>query len=310
MATDKSPEKRIKRTKQLDAYIDQCRVKPGNKFRLEKHDPAWAGEKDLPKAERKKFAEKLLSQDVSDLAEAQELLYAADSWSVLLIFQAMDAAGKDGTIRHVMSGVNPQGCQVYSFKHPSAEELDHTFLWRCMKALPERGRIGIFNRSYYEEVLIVRVHPEVLASQRIPGAKANKELWEERYEDINNFEHHLARNGTAIVKFFLNVSKDEQKKRFLERIENDEKHWKFSASDVAERGHWDDYMQAYEKMLGATSTAWAPWYVIPADHKWVSRALVANIITSTIKKLDLKYPTPTPEAIKRIKDAKKSLTKE
>src|SRR3954451_9892546 len=207
--------------------LDAVRVAPGKKFRLKDHDPSWAGDKDVPKAERKEFASKVLSEDVTALAEAQEMLYADDSWSLLVIFQAMDAAGKDSTIKHVMSGVNPQGCQVSSFKHPSAEELDHTFLWRCTKALPERGRIGIFNRSYYEEVLIVKVHPELVTAQHIPGADPeDKKFWEHRYNDINAFEKHLTRNGTAIVKFFLYVSKDEQKKRFLERIENPAKHWK------------------------------------------------------------------------------------
>ena len=309
-ANKSDTKKEAKRQRQLSQFVETCRVKPGKKFRLADHDPAWAGDPAQPKEERKAFAQKLLSEDVSELAEAQELLYAADSWSVLLIFQAMDAAGKDSTIRHVMSGVNPQGCQVYSFKHPSPEELDHNFLWRCMKALPERGRIGIFNRSYYEEVLIVRVHPELLKAQRIPGAAPTKELWRARYEDINHFERHLARNGTAILKFFLNVSKDEQKKRFLERIDNPVKHWKFSASDCAERDHWDDYMRAYEKMLAATSTDWAPWYVIPADRKWVSRAMVASILVRTIRGLNLKYPTPTPEAIERLKEARRKLASE
>jgi PPK2 family polyphosphate:nucleotide phosphotransferase len=302
--------KESKREHRLTEFVENCRVPPGEKFRLSDHDPAWAGNPKQPKEARKAAAQKLLSQDVTQLAEAQELLYAADTWSVLLVFQAMDAAGKDGTIRHVMSGVNPQGCQVYSFKQPSSEELDHNFLWRCMKALPERGRIGIFNRSYYEEVLIVRVHPEFLARQRLPDAKPSKEFWQSRYEDINHFEQHLSRNGTTVLKFFLNVSKDEQRKRFLERIENAEKHWKFSAGDVAEREYWDDYMRAYEKMLGATSTPWAPWYVIPADHKWVSRALVANIICRAIRGLDLKYPKPTPEAVKRIKDARRKLMRD
>src|SRR5262245_36491397 len=200
--------------------LDAVRVKPGKRFRLKDHDPAWAGDKDRPKKERKEAAQKFLSEDVAALAEAQDLLYAADTYAILLIFQAMDAAGKDGTIKHVMSGVNPQGCQVYSFKHPSAEELDHDFLWRCNKALPERGRIGIFNRSYYEEVLIVRVHPEIVASERIPNGKPGQKLWQARYEDINCFEKHLYRNGTIILKFFLNVSKEEQRRRFLERIKD------------------------------------------------------------------------------------------
>jgi PPK2 family polyphosphate:nucleotide phosphotransferase len=288
--------------------IQKFRIQPGAKFRLKDHDPGWDGDDKVPKAQRKKLAEELLTQDVSALAEAQELLYADDSWSLLVIFQAMDAAGKDGTIKHVMSGVNPQGCQVYSFKHPSAEELDHTFLWRCMKALPERGRIGIFNRSYYEEVLIVKVHPEMIGAQRIPGAEAkSNKFWEHRYDDINEFERHLTRNGTAIVKFFLNVSKVEQKQRFLDRINEPEKHWKFSAGDVAEREHWDAYMKAYEECISATSTKSAPWYVIPADHKWVSRALVAAILTDTIRSLDLKWPKVSEAQKKAIEQAKKKL---
>jgi len=291
--------------------IEMFRVAPGTKVRLKDFDPAWAGDGDVPKAKRREFAEKILTQDVSALAEAQEMLYADDSWSLLVIFQAMDAAGKDGTIKHVMSGINPQGCQVYSFKHPSAEELDHDFLWRCNKALPERGRIGIFNRSYYEEVLIVKVHPELIAAQRIPGADGkDKKFWECRYEEINAFERHLTLSGTAIVKFYLNVSRDEQRERFLERINNPAKHWKFSAGDVAEREYWDDYMQAYEECLAATSTKAAPWYVIPADHKWVSRALVAAILTETIKSLDLKWPKVTDEQKRAIKEAKLKLESE
>jgi len=291
--------------------IERFRVLPGKKLKLKDYDPAWTGDGDMPKAKRKELAAELLSQDVSDLATAQELLYADDSWSLLVIFQAMDAAGKDGTIKHVMSGINPQGCQVYSFKHPSAEELDHDFLWRCTKALPERGRIGIFNRSYYEEVLIVKVHPELVSAQRIPNADPDKEkFWEQRYDDINAFERHLTRNGTAIVKFFLHVSPEEQQKRFLERINNPAKHWKFAASDVRERGFWDDYMRAYEECLSATSTKSAPWYVIPADHKWVTRALVAAILTETIKSLDLKWPKVTDEQKRAIKEAKLKLEKE
>lgn len=298
------------RPKLIEQISESCRVQAGKRFRLADHDPAWAGNPEVPKAQRKEFAEKLLSQDVSELAEMQELLYAADSWSVLVIFQAMDAAGKDGTIRHVMSGVNPQGCQVYSFKHPSAEELDHDFLWRCAKCLPERGRIGIFNRSYYEEVLIIRVHPELLAAQRIPNVKAGEKLWEDRFASINNFERHLARNGTTIVKIFLNLSKEQQRSRFLERINNVEKHWKFSASDLAERAYWDDYMEAYEAMLGATSTEWAPWYVVPADHKWVSRAIVANILTSTIRNLKLNYPITSAAEELKIEQARLQLLAE
>ena len=290
--------------------IEKFRVPPGKQFRLKDYDPEWAGDEQVSKAERKKRAESILSEDVTELAEAQELLYASDTWSVLLIFQAMDAAGKDGTIKYVMSGVNPQGCQVYSFKHPSAEELDHNFLWRCMRALPERGRIGIFNRSYYEDVLIVKVHPELLAAQRIPGARPSKEFWKDRYDDINDFERHLSRNGTLILKFFLHVSKEEQRKRFLARIDDKDKHWKFSTSDVAERGFWDKYMQAYEDALGATSTEWAPWYVVPADHKWVSRALVAAIVTDAIDALDLRYPEVTAARLREIAEARKLLEKE
>ena len=291
--------------------LKMFRVAPGEKFRLKDHDPAWDGDDDVPKAERKEFAEKILSQDVAALAKAQELLYADDSWSLLVIFQALDAAGKDGTIKHVMSGVNPQGVQVHSFKQPSTEELDHNFLWRCMKVLPERGRIGIFNRSYYEEVLIVRVHPELVAGQRIPGADpSEKNFWLERYDDINAFERHLARNGTTIVKFFLNVSKEEQRRRFLSRIDEPEKHWKFSGGDVREREYWDDYQKAYEECLNATSTKYAPWYVIPADRKWVTRALVAVILTETINGLDLKWPTVSPEQKKSIVAAKKQLEAE
>lgn len=290
--------------------IDWCRVDPGEKLRLKDFDPAYAGDKKIPKEKRKKLAEEVLSQDLTALAKAQELLYAADTWSILLIFQAMDAAGKDGTIKHVMSGVNPQGCQVFSFKHPSAEELDHTFLWRCMKVVPERGRIGIFNRSYYEEVLIVKVHPELIAAQRIPECRPSKQFWEARYEDIVNFERHLTRNGTVILKFFLNVSKEEQRKRFLERLDDPQKHWKFSAGDLGERKYWDDYLAAYEECLAATSTKFAPWYIVPADHKWATRAIVAKIITSRIESLDLRYPEVTPQMKQQIAESKRQLEEE
>lgn len=294
----------------VEKIVDRCLVRPGRKVKLTDFDPSWAGDPKLPKAERKAFARQVLSEDVSELAQAQELLYASDTWALLVIFQALDAAGKDGTIKHVMSGVNPQGCQVFSFKHPSAEELDHNFLWRQMKALPERGRIGIFNRSYYEEVLIIRVHPELLASQRIPGAEPGRRFWAERYEDINHFERHLVRNGTAIVKFFLNVSYDEQRERFLERLERPEKHWKFSTSDLAERQYWNDYQEAYADCLSETSTEWAPWYVIPADHKWVTRALVAAVLSRTIKSLDLKYPEVGPDKLREIEAARAQLLAE
>jgi PPK2 family polyphosphate:nucleotide phosphotransferase len=294
----------------LDDILEMIRVKPGRKFRLTDHDPAWAGDGDISKKDRKAFAKKLLTEDVSALAKAQDLLYASDTYAVLLIFQAMDAAGKDSTIKHVMSGVNPQGCQVFSFKHPSNEELDHNFMWRYTKALPERGRIGIFNRSYYEEVLVVKVHPEILANQRIPGVKPSKDAWQARYDDINNFERHLTQNGTVILKFFLNLSKDEQRKRFLERLEDPNKHWKFSDSDMKERGYWDDYMAAYEDCIRETSTDWAPWHVIPADYKWVSRAMVAHIVASTIKSLDLHYPDVSLAKEKLIAQARKELERD
>jgi PPK2 family polyphosphate:nucleotide phosphotransferase len=291
--------------------IDMFRVPAGKKFRLKDYDPAWDGDDSIPKVKRKEMAGEILTQDVSALSEAQEKLYASDSWSLLVIFQAMDAAGKDSTIKHVMSGINPQGCQVYSFKQPSSEELDHNFLWRCMRALPERGRIGIFNRSYYEEVLVVRVHPELVAKARIPGVtKADKQFWEHRYEDINHFEEHLTRNGTAIVKFFMYVSKEKQRDRFLDRINEPSKHWKFSASDVKERAHWNDYMAAYEACIGATSTRSAPWYVIPADYKWVSRALVAAVLTDTLNSLGLKWPKVSEAQKREIAESKIKLEAE
>jgi PPK2 family polyphosphate:nucleotide phosphotransferase len=293
--------------KTIEELITKCRVPAGQRVKLGDHDPGWAGDERLPKDDRKRRAKKILSDDTTALCAAQELLYASDSYAILLIFQAMDAAGKDGTIKHVMSGVNPQGVQVFSFKQPSSEELDHDFLWRCSKALPERGRIGIFNRSYYEEVLVVRVHPELLQAQRIPGAKPEPSLWNSRYDTINHFEHHLARNGTVILKFFLHVSKDEQRQRFLDRLDDPTKHWKFSPADLAERAFWDDYMAAYEDALSATSTKWAPWYIVPADRKWVSRALVASIVARTIQGLDLHYPEVTPEKLQQIEEAKTTL---
>jgi PPK2 family polyphosphate:nucleotide phosphotransferase len=294
----------------LRDIIDSCHVKAGKKFKLKDHDPAWAGDPNVPKKERKEFAENSLTEDIAELAKAQDLLYASDTWSLLIVLQAMDAAGKDGIIKHVMSGVNPQGCQIYSFKQPSHEELDHNFLWRNMVRLPERGKIGIFNRSYYEEVLVVKVHPEYLAAQRIPDAKVNGDFWKARYEDINNFEQHLSRNGTRILKFYLNLSKEEQRDRFLARINTPDKHWKISPSDISERKFWDDYMQAFEDCIEATSTEWAPWYVIPADHKWVSRALVARILTNEIESLNLKYPEVGPAKMKDIEAAKKQLEAE
>jgi len=265
--------------------IDKYRVESGKKVSLKDYDT-----RDTGSYKDKADAAEDLQKDVEHLAELQDVLYAQNSRSLLLIFQAMDAAGKDSVIKHVMSGINPQGCQVYSFKSPSAEELDHDFLWRCLKALPERGRIGIFNRSYYEEVLVVRVHPEFLKGQRLPEKTMEDSIWKHRYEDINAVERYLERNGVTILKFFLHVSKKEQKERFLERIEMPEKNWKFSVADVKERGFWKDYMDAYEEMLEKTSTAWAPWYVIPADRKWYTRALVAEIINSTLESMNLSYP--------------------
>jgi len=294
----------------VDKIAKQFRVHPGGTFRLADHDPAWAGDEDIPEKKRREAAEELLAADVEDLARMQELLWAADTWSVLVIFQAMDAAGKDGAIKHVMSGINPQGVEVTSFKHPSAEELDHTFLWRCMKQLPERGRIGIFNRSYYEEVLIVRVHERLLEAQRIPGIKPGKKVWADRFDDINAFERHLTRNGTAVVKFFLNISREEQRKRFLARIDEPDKHWKFSASDVAERQHWNDYMTAYEAAIAATSTAEAPWYVVPADRKWVSRSVVAAVLARTIRGLGLEWPAVDAAKRQQIQDARRLLESE
>ena len=292
--------------------IDLFRVPAGKKIRLKDYNPCWKQTEefeDFGKDALKARAKEILDQHLVELAEAQSLLYADDRYAVLIVLQAMDAAGKDGTIKHDMSGVNPQGCQVFSFKKPSAEDLDHNFLWRYMKSLPERGRIGIFNRSYYEDVLVVKVHPELLGRQ-LPREKVGKKFWEERYEDINAFEQHLVRNGTVILKFFLNVSKDEQKRRFLERLERPEKNWKFSAADLAERGHWDDYMKAYEDAMSATSTEWAPWYVIPADYKWIARTVVADVITTTLQGLDLEYPVVTPEQKNLLAEARKKLDAE
>ena len=292
--------------------LDQLKIEPGEKFRIRDHSADWLPEavKDLDKGERKKRAEAMLEENRRELAEAQELLYADGSHSVLIVFQAMDAAGKDGTIRHVMSGVNPQGCTVSSFKVPSATELSHNYLWRYSMALPARGMIGIFNRSYYEEVLVVKVHPEILERADLPAENVHKNIWKHRYEDINNFEQHLARNGTTILKFFLNVSKEEQRARFLERLEEPDKNWKFSSGDIVERGFWDDYMAAFEEAINATSTPWAPWYVIPADRKWAMRAAVSDIITTTIKDLPLAYPTVPDEEKERLAQAKAQLLAE
>lgn len=290
--------------------IQQFVVEPGSGVNLKKFPTDWTATEEaaeLGKKEIKERAAEILEESRRRLDEVQELLYASDTHSVLLIFQAMDAAGKDGTIRHVMSGVNPQGCQVFSFKKPSAEELDHNFLWRYMKALPERGRIGIFNRSYYEEVLVVKVHPEWLG----PGqpAKPDAKFWERRYEDINNFEKHLSRSGTLVLKFFLHLSKGEQRRRFLERLNNPEKHWKYSEDDLAEREHWKDYQHAFEDALSATSTKRAPWYVIPADHKHVARALVADIIVSAIEGLKLEIPKASAAKVAAMDAARAKLEK-
>ncbi|HCO68537.1 MAG TPA: polyphosphate--nucleotide phosphotransferase [Dysgonomonas sp.] len=260
----------------------------------------------------KKEAKKELEDNTLKLRELQNVLYAHDRYAVLLIFQAMDAAGKDGTIKHVMSGVNPQGCQVFSFKQPSDEELDHDYLWRIYKSLPERGRIGIFNRSHYEDVLIAKVHPNIVLGTKLPHVKKLKDIngkfWEKRYRQINNFEEHLVENGTIVIKFFLNLSKDEQEKRFLARLEDDSKNWKFSASDLKERPYWDDYMKAYSDMLTNTSTKYAPWYVIPADNKWFMRYAVGQIICDRIAELDLHYPTLSQAAKEEIKKAKEELS--
>ena len=294
----------------FDIATTMFRVTPGEAPDLAARNPAWAGDEDRSEKKRKKQAGKILEDSVEELAELQELLYASDTWSVLVVFQALDAAGKDGAIKHVMSGVNPQGVEVTSFKEPSSEDLDHTFLWRCMKKIPERGRIGIFNRSYYEEVLIVRVHPELLEAQRIPNVHADNETWRDRFDDINAFEKHLARNGTKIIKFFLHVSKEEQKNRFLDRINRPDKHWKFASADIKERQYFDDYTKAYEEMIAATSTEYAPWYVIPADNKWVSRAAVATILAGTIEQLDLNWPAVTDKQKQKIKSARKKLEAE
>ena len=264
---------------------DSFRVRPDKKFRLEDHDPGFTG-----RFESKEDGKRHLEKGLEKLCDLQEKLYAQDQWAILLIFQAMDAAGKDSVIEHVMSGVNPQGCQVYSFKAPSSEELDHDFLWRTTRCLPERGRIGVFNRSYYEEVLVVRVHPQILAKQKLPTALVTDRVWKERYADIGAFERYLSRNGTVIRKFFLNVSKEEQRQRFLARLDQPEKNWKFAAADVEERQHWDEYMKAYEKMIEATTSEEAPWFVIPADHKWFTRLAVADVIVETLEGLDLHFP--------------------
>lgn len=260
--------------------------------------------------EGKPLVNQTLQMGVDALSALQDILYAQDKWSLLLIFQAMDAAGKDGAIKHVMSGVNPQGCQVFSFKAPSSEDLDHDFLWRCQKHLPERGRIGIFNRSYYEEVLVVRVHEQILKGQKIPEKLITKDIWEERFQDIRNFEKYLTRNGTIVLKFFLNVSKKEQKKRFIERVDDPDKNWKFSAADAKERGYWDDYMHAYQELIKNTSTKKSPWYVIPADNKSYARIAIASAIITALEEMDLEYPKVSAEKIAELQAVKKALLDE
>ena len=282
------------------------RVTSGKNLHLKNIDPGNTLEFTSEDKPRSKEA---LARGIETLVELQQRLYAQDKWAVLLIFQAMDAAGKDSAIKHVMSGVNPQGCQVFSFKAPTSEDLDHDYMWRCMKRLPERGRIGIFNRSYYEEVLVVRVHPELLTKQKLPPKLITKDIWAQRYQDIRHFERYLTRNGIAICKFFLHVSKKEQKKRFLARLDNREKHWKFSTADVKERGFWDKYMEAYEDMIRNTATKYAPWHVVPADNKWFTRVVVAATVIDTLAPLDLKYPEVSEEASQELAKIRKALSK-
>ncbi|HUA15388.1 MAG TPA: polyphosphate kinase 2 family protein [Verrucomicrobiae bacterium] len=281
---------------------DTFRISGGKHFRLKDFDPADTGH-----WRSKEHAEAALQGGIARMAELQDMLYAQDRWALLLIFQAMDAAGKDGAVKHVMSGVNPQGCQVFSFKAPSELELQHDFLWRTTRDLPERGHIGIFNRSYYEEVLVVRVHPEILKSQKTPASLVGKHIWDERFEDIRCFEHHMARSGTVIRKFFLHLSKKEQKKRFLARLDEPEKNWKFSASDIHERKYWDDYQKAYEDMIRNTATSHAPWYVVPADNKWFSRLVISTVIVDTLESLNLAYPKVDEAKRKELEAAKKLL---
>ena len=286
--------------------LKELKAKPGKEHHVSDFNPSFTS--DMSKQD----AKEQLVQNIEKLSELQSMLYAQDRYSVLVIFQAMDAAGKDGTIKHVMSGINPQGCQVYSFKQPSAEELDHDYLWRINRSLPERGRIGIFNRSQYEDVLIAKVHPEILLSSKLPGILKTEDIdngfWKRRYRQINDFERYLTENGTVIIKFFLNVSKAEQKKRFMERLNDESKNWKFSSADVKERQYWDDYMKAYSDVLTETSTEIAPWYVIPADNKWFMRYAVGQIICERMEKLDLHYPQLSKEALERLEECKKNVS--
>ncbi|MDQ6528684.1 polyphosphate kinase 2 family protein [Flavobacterium sp. LHD-85] len=285
-------------------FSEQYCVGEDKNFTLKDKPTSYFGEAE------KVSIQKTLKMGVKALAAMQDILYAQDKWSVLIIFQAMDAAGKDGAIKHVMSGINPQGCQVSSFKGPSSEELDHDYLWRCQKHLPERGRIGIFNRSYYEEVLVVRVHEQILRGQKLPEKLITKDIWDNRFEDIRNFEKYLNRNGTVVIKFFLNVSKEEQKRRFIERVDNPDKNWKFSAADAKERGYWDDYMHAYEELIKNTSTKKSPWYVIPADDKSYARIAIASAIIHALDEMDLEYPKVSPEKIAELNEVKKALLEE
>jgi len=291
---------------QLEKYVKPFRITKGKNFRLKDFDPADTCGLKMDKGE----AAKMLQRGNEWLAEEQEMLYAQDRWSVLLIFQAMDAAGKDGTIKHVMSGVNPQGCQVFSFKQPSSEDLDHDFMWRYAKSLPERGRIGIFNRSYYEEVLVVRVHPEILERQKLPPKLVSKHIWDERLADIAHFEDYMTRQGTLVLKFFLNVSRKEQKNRFMERLDKPKKNWKFSASDVHERRFWSDYMYAFEEAIRATASKHAPWYIVPADNKWFTRLFVAAAIVSAVEELSLSFPKIDDKMKKELAAARAELTGE
>jgi PPK2 family polyphosphate:nucleotide phosphotransferase len=291
--------------KQAKKYSEPFRITDGKSFRLKQVDPANTLSFD---SDDKPKAQQALEAGVKLLAELQDKLYAQDRWAVLIIFQAMDAAGKDGAIKHVMSGVNPQGCEVYSFKAPSAEELDHDFLWRCAKRVPERGRIGIFNRSYYEETLVVRVHQNFLDGQKLPPDVRTKDLWKRRFHDITNFERYLAHNGVLVLKFFLHVSKEEQRQRFLARIDDAGKNWKFSLNDVHEREHWDEYMDAYEDTIRHTASKHAPWYVVPADNKWFTRLVVASAIVTNLNALDLDYPTLNEEELTKLAEAKQALT--
>jgi len=291
--------------KEASRIVEKYCITKGEKFRLKDYDPA-----DTNGVKSKQHAENILASRVGLLSDMQEKLYAQGRWALLLIFQAMDAAGKDGVIKHVMSGVNPQGCQVFSFKAPSSEELNHEYLWRTHKCVPERGKIGIFNRSYYEEVLVVRVHPTFLRAQKLPDELITKHIWDERYEDINTFERYLTHNGVVVRKFFLHVSKKEQKKRFLERLEDSKKNWKFSMADVQERAFWKDYQEAYEEMIQHTATKHAPWYVVPADSKWFTRLAVASAIIETLDELDLSFPDADEGKKKELEAVRNSLLAE